>query len=61
MRTYIFTKNERQTIVNFLLESIPRSDPNLMVILSRIKTFNDLSSDIDLYNRLREAVTTNTT
>ena len=61
MRTYIFTRRERQIIINFLLGSIPRSDPNLMVILSRIKTFSDLSSDVDLYSRLREAVTASTT
>ncbi|MBN1245498.1 hypothetical protein JXA31_07890 [Candidatus Bathyarchaeota archaeon] len=60
MRTYIFTKSERQTIINFLIGTINRSDPNLMVIISRIKSFSDLSHDIDLYARLREAVTTNT-
>jgi len=57
MRTYIFTKKERQTIVNFLIGSITRSDPNLMVIISRIKSFSDLSGDVDLYLRLREALT----
>ncbi|UCF45014.1 MAG: hypothetical protein JSW44_04480 [Candidatus Bathyarchaeota archaeon] len=61
MRSYIFTQSERQTIVNFLIGSITRKDPNLMVILSRIRHFYDLSSDIDLYVRLREVLTANTT
>ncbi|MCW4054085.1 MAG: hypothetical protein NWE84_04080 [Candidatus Bathyarchaeota archaeon] len=60
MRSYIFTKSERQTIISFLIGNIPRSDANLVVILSRIKHFTDLSSDVDLYTRLIEVVTTRT-
>lgn len=60
MRTYIFTKKERQTIINFLIGSIPRSNPNLIVVICRMKHFADLASDIDLYNKLRETIATNT-
>ena len=58
MRTYIFTENERRTVRNFLNGTITRSDPNFMTIVSRIKSFTDLSSDIDLYIKLRETVRT---
>jgi len=54
MRTYIFTELERKTIQRFLNDSISRSDPNLMNILSRIRLFRNLSSDVELYVRLRE-------
>jgi hypothetical protein len=61
MRSYIFTKKERQVIRGFFEGSISRSDPNLMNILSRIRNFRDLSSDVDLYIRLRKAVGTAST
>ncbi|MEM3577400.1 MAG: hypothetical protein QXX51_02980 [Candidatus Bathyarchaeia archaeon] len=58
MRSYIFTKKERTVIKNFLNKTAPRDDPLLMVILSRIKTFKDLASDIELYLALRKAIST---
>jgi hypothetical protein len=61
MRSYIFTKREREIIRSFLDGTVERDDPLLMVILSRIKGFTDLRSDVDLYVRLREAVSTTST
>jgi len=61
MRTYIFTAKERQTIRSFLNGTGPRDDPILMTTLSRIRGFKDLASDVELYLRLREAITTGAT
>jgi hypothetical protein len=58
MRTYIFTDFERQIIRRFLDGSVSRSDSNLMNILSRIRKFENLSSDVEFYVRLRKAVST---
>jgi hypothetical protein len=56
MRSYVFTKKERKAISGFLDGSTPRSDPALMTVIYRIKSFRNLASDIDLYVRLRESV-----
>ncbi|MGB9693743.1 MAG: hypothetical protein ACPLYF_02755 [Fervidobacterium sp.] len=58
MRSYIFTERERQIIRRFLDGMVERDDPLLMVILSRVKRFAELRNDVDLYVRLREAVST---
>jgi hypothetical protein len=57
MRSYIFTQNEREIIRRFFDGSVSRSDPNLMNILSRVRNFKNLASDVELYRMLREAVT----
>jgi hypothetical protein len=61
MRTYIFTAKERKAIRGFFEGSVSRDDSNLMTIIYRIKSFKDLATDVDLYARLREAVSTITT
>jgi len=61
MRSYIFTARERQVIRRFLDGVVERDDPLLMVVVSRVKRFANLRSDVDLYVRLREAVATGTT
>jgi hypothetical protein len=58
MRTYIFTEKERTAISGFLNGSTPRDDPALMTVIYRIKSFKNLTSDVDLYVRLREAIAT---
>ena len=58
MRSYIFTKAERAIVNGFLNGEIERADPRVQVILSRLKAFTNLASDVDLYVRLREAIST---
>jgi len=58
MRSYIFTERERRIIRGFLEGNVKSSDPGLMVIVSRLKGFTNLAEDVELYLRLREAVST---
>jgi hypothetical protein len=60
MRTYLFTPVERKAIGNFLAGKIGPSDPSIRMILSRVRNFKDLASDVQLYVRLRESVSANT-
>lgn len=60
MRYYIFTKRERRAIERFLAGDLPRNDPVLEQLRSRMKRF-DLSKDIDLYFRFRKTIPTLTT
>ena len=55
MRYYIFTKRERQAIERFLDGELPRNDPVLEQLRSRMKRV-DLSRDIQLYFRFRETI-----
>jgi len=57
MRSYIFTDRERKIIRGFLSGRVESKDPNLMVIISRLKSFKDLSRDVELYLRLRSRLT----
>jgi hypothetical protein len=58
MRTYIFTKREREIIRSFIEGRLTLKDDAVQVIRSRIKSFSELSSDIELYSRFREAIST---
>jgi hypothetical protein len=58
MRTYIFTERERRIINSFLEGRIKAKDRALSVILARFRGFKNLAQDVDLYVRLREAVST---
>jgi hypothetical protein len=58
MRSYIFTERERKIIQGFLSGKVKSGDPGLMVIVSRLKSFTDLAGDVELYIRLREAIST---
>jgi hypothetical protein len=60
MRTYIFTSKERKVIRSFLEGSLPRSDPYLMVILSRVRGSKELPADIELFGRLAKTMSTAT-
>jgi hypothetical protein len=56
MRSYIFTERERRIIQGFLSGTVKGKDPGLMVIVSRLKSFSNLAKDVELYIRLREAI-----
>jgi len=58
MRSYIFTSLERKRIKAFLKGELSAGDINIRKIRSRVKTFEALSGDVDLYVRFREAVST---
>jgi hypothetical protein len=58
MRSYVFTEKERKAIRGFMDGSVPRDNPVLMVVLSRVKSFKDLAADVDLYVRVRKTVST---
>jgi hypothetical protein len=58
MRSYIFTERERKIIQGFLSGKVKSGDPGFMVIVSRLKSFTDLAGDVELYLRLREAIST---
>ena len=49
MRTYIFTDAERVAIQLFLDRKIRSSDARIAHVLSRIRSFSNLSSDVGLY------------
>jgi len=54
MRTYIFTVLERKILKRWLRGEITLKDVSLRKILSRIRLFTDLSSDVDLYMAVRD-------
>lgn len=58
MRSYIFTAKERKTIQAFLRGEVPITDHLLSQVRTRVKQFNRLADNVDLYVRLREAVST---
>jgi len=53
MRSYIFTERERTLILRVLDKRISLKDRSLDVILSRLRHFKELASDVELYMRLR--------
>ena len=58
MRSYIFTRLERERIRGFLEGRVPANDSLIAKIRFRMKTFRDLAEDVELYLRLREAIST---
>jgi hypothetical protein len=58
MRSYIFTEKERALLSSFLEGKIMAKDRAFHVIVTRVRHFNELASDVDLYlkvsNRLIE-------
>jgi hypothetical protein len=54
MRSYIFTAREREVIQAFLEGRIPETGKDIGMIRLRIRTFRNLSSDINLYLKLRQ-------
>ena len=53
MRTYIFTPFEKRILMEWLNNEIPSGDIRVRKILSRIKLFNNLAGNVDLYLRVR--------
>jgi hypothetical protein len=56
MRSYIFTRKERKAINGFFAGNVRLGDDIMRQIVSRLRSFDGLSGDVDLYVRLREAV-----
>ncbi|MEM4447238.1 MAG: hypothetical protein QW328_07225 [Nitrososphaerota archaeon] len=56
MYSRIFTPFKRSLIQRFLKGEIASSDASMRKLLYRFKTFTELSADVDLYIRLREAI-----
>jgi hypothetical protein len=54
MRSYIFTEREREIIRKFLKGEIPRNDPAVEQLRSRLKGFSELAADVDLYVKMKE-------
>jgi hypothetical protein len=59
MRSYIFTERERRIIREFLTSG--KKDPGIMVIITRVRKFANLAKDVELYIRLREAISATST
>jgi hypothetical protein len=58
MRSYIFTPLERKRIKAFLNGEISLRDITIKKIRFRVKSFEALKRDVELYLRFREAITT---
>jgi hypothetical protein len=58
MRSYIFTPLERKRIKAFLNGEISLRDIGIKKIRFRVKSFEALKRDVELYLRFREAITT---
>jgi len=56
MRTYIFTSKEREVIRKFLDGKTAAKDHAVRVLLSRVRVFKALSSDVELYLELRSRI-----
>jgi hypothetical protein len=56
MRSYIFTKKERQIINAFYAGKVVIGDDIMRQVVHRLRTFKDLKRDVELYARLTEAV-----
>jgi hypothetical protein len=61
MRTYIFTPLERKILRGWLNGEVGLSDIRLRKILSRIRLFKELSSDVELYLSVRRLAEPKTT
>jgi len=61
MRSYIFTPLERKRIKAFLNGEVSLSDISIKKIRFRVKSFEALSGDVNLYVRFREAIATAST
>jgi hypothetical protein len=58
MRSYIFTPKEKEVINGFLAGNVKPGDNIMRQLISRMKSFNSLASDVDLYIRLRKTAKT---
>jgi hypothetical protein len=53
MRTYIFTDLERRVLNEWLSGALTQKDMRVQRVLSRVRLFSTLASDIDLFMRVR--------
>ena len=53
MRTYIFTPLEREILRGWLSGDIGLADIRLRKVLSRVRLFEALAGDVDLYSAVR--------
>jgi len=53
MRSYIFTRKERQVINGFFRDKVKAGDNVMRQIVARVRSFEDLASDVELYLELR--------
>jgi hypothetical protein len=53
MRTYIFTDLERRILNKWLNGQLTLKDIRLQKVLSRVRLFKALASDVDLFIRVR--------
>jgi hypothetical protein len=53
MRTYVFTELERKVLYRWLDGQLTLKDLRLQKVLSRVRLFKTLATDIDLYVRVR--------
>jgi hypothetical protein len=56
MRSYIFTPKEREAINQFFRGKLRIGDDIMRETVWRLRSFEDLASDVELYLRLRETV-----
>jgi hypothetical protein len=61
MRSYIFTRKEREAVNGFFTGKVKLGDDIMRQIVSRLRSFDDLSGDVELYARLRKAIETRST
>jgi len=61
MRSYIFTPLERKIINDFFKGRVSLTNDVFRQIRSRLVRFRDLESDVQLYLKLQEAISTRTT
>jgi hypothetical protein len=57
MKSYIFSEHERQLLKGFVRGEVSRSNPTIMQVKSRMKTFALLRQDIELYSILARMFT----
>lgn len=54
MRTYIFTETEKRAINDFFRGALTEGDNNVAKIKHRMKRYDQLEGDVELYLRLKE-------
>jgi hypothetical protein len=58
MRSYIFTKKERQVVKGFLRGEVKPGEDIMRQVILRARSFSNLASDVELYLSLRKTIET---
>jgi hypothetical protein len=61
MRSYIFTRKERQVVKGFLKGEVKPGEDIMRQVILRARSFSNLASDVELFVRLRKAIGTAST